>query len=196
MTSVSDDLGDRLISPNTTGIDRALWVPLLRLLATGEPVELGDLAQAAGRTLEQTRQALAATPETEYDQRGRIIGQGLTLRPTRHRFTLDGDELYTWCALDTLIFPALLERSATIESTSPTSGSTIRVTANPTGVAGWSGGDVDPLRQSMATALTVARAANGADLLSTTPPAPRSPPRGRLPAPTPAVDAPASVAAR
>lgn len=134
MTSVSDDLGDRLISPNTTGIDPALWVPLVRLLAAGEPVDLGDLAQAAGRTLEQTRQAVAATPETEYDDQGRIIGQGLTLRPTRHRFTLDGDELYTWCALDTLIFPALLERSATIESTSPTSGSTIRVTANPTGV--------------------------------------------------------------
>ena len=63
-------------------------------------------------------------------------------------------------------------------------------------VAGWSGGDVDALRQSMATVLTVARAANGADLVSTTPPAPRSLPRGQLPAPTPAVDPPASVAAR
>ena len=51
MTSAHHDLGDRLISPNTTGMDPALWVPLLRLLATGEPVELGNLAQAAGRTL-------------------------------------------------------------------------------------------------------------------------------------------------
>ena len=34
-----------------------------------------------------------------------------------------------WCALDTLIFPVVLDRSAVIESTSPTSGSTIRVIA-------------------------------------------------------------------
>jgi len=85
MTSASQHLGHRLVSPNETGLDPVLLVPLLRLLAAGEPVELGDLASAAGRTVEQTRQALAATPETEYDKDGQIIGQGLTLRPTRHR---------------------------------------------------------------------------------------------------------------
>lgn len=48
---------------------------------------------AAAPAAEQTRQTLAATPETEYDDHGRIIGQGLTQRPTRHRFTLDPEDL-------------------------------------------------------------------------------------------------------
>ncbi|GAB3662973.1 organomercurial lyase MerB [Nocardioides korecus] len=134
MTSLSDDLNNRLVSPNESGLDPALLVPLLRLLAAGEPVAVTDLADAAGRSEDATRTALAATPETEYDDEGHIVGQGLTLRPTRHRFTVGGEELYTWCALDTLIFPVVIDRVATIESTSPTSGGTIRVTATPTGV--------------------------------------------------------------
>ena len=134
MTALSQDLNDRLVSPNESGLDPALLVPLLRLLADGEPVAISDLARAAGRSVEATLAALAATPETEYDDEGHIVGQGLTLRPTRHRFTVDGEELYTWCALDTLIFPVVIDRAARIESTSPTSGGTVRVTATPTGV--------------------------------------------------------------
>lgn len=134
MTALSQDLNDRLLSPNESGLDPALLVPLLRLLADGEPVAVTDLAREAGRSEEAIRMALAATPETEYDDEGRIVGQGLTLRPTRHRFTVNGEELYTWCALDTLIFPVVIDRAATIESTSPTSGGTIRLTATPSGV--------------------------------------------------------------
>lgn len=134
MTSLSQDLTDRLISPKESGLDAALLVPLLRLLAAGEPVGVTDLAAAAGLSEDDTRTALTATPETEYDDEGRIVGQGLTLRPTRHRFTVDGEELYTWCALDTLMFPVVIDRTATIESTSPTGGGTVRLTATPTGV--------------------------------------------------------------
>ncbi len=70
-------------------------------------------------------------PDTEYDDQGRIVGQGLSLVPTPHRFTVAGEELYTWCALDTLIFPALLDRPARVESVSPASGEPIRVTVDP-----------------------------------------------------------------
>ena len=134
MTYVSDDLASRLVSPNATGLDPALLVPLLRLLAAGNPVGVDDLAAAAERTIEQVEEMLAATPETEYDDAGRIIGLGLTPRPTRHRFTVDRVELYTWCALDTLIFPIVLNLDASIESSSPTSGATIQVTVTPAGV--------------------------------------------------------------
>lgn len=43
-----------------------------------------------------------------------------------------GEELYTWCALDTLIFPALLDRPAKVESASPVSGEPVRVNVDPT----------------------------------------------------------------
>lgn len=61
-------------------------------------------------------QMLADLPDLETDVQGHIVGSGLTLRPTPHRFTIDGRQLYTWCALDTLIFPAVLGQVATVEA--------------------------------------------------------------------------------
>ena len=122
---------DRLTIPEESGLDPTMLVPLLRLLAAGEPVTVEALAAAVGLPVDEVTRRLAAVPDTEYDEQGRIVGQGLTLRPTRHRFTVAGQELYTWCALDTLIFPTLLERAASVESVSPTSGEPIRVTIDP-----------------------------------------------------------------
>lgn len=129
------DLANRLTTPEETGLDPAILVPLLRLLSEGAPVSAEQLATASGRTIDEVRAGLAAVPDTEYDDEGRIVGQGLTLRPTAHRFTVDGRELYTWCALDTLMFPGLIDRTAQIESVSPSSGQPIRLTAEPHRVA-------------------------------------------------------------
>lgn len=131
MSELSTQLPQRLSRTEETGLDPGLLIPLLRLLAEGDPVTIEQLAAAAGRTLDEVRHGLAAVPDTEYDDQGRIIGQGLTLRPTPHRFTVAGQELYTWCALDTLIFPALLDRPARVESVSPVSGETIQVSVDP-----------------------------------------------------------------
>jgi hypothetical protein len=87
-----------------------LWQALLQFLAKGEPVTEDDLAQATGHTVTEIRQALSVLPDTEYDEAGHIVGSGLTLRPTPHRFETGGKTLYTWCALDTLIFPAVLDQ--------------------------------------------------------------------------------------
>lgn len=139
MIDYTTDLVDRLTVPGESGLDPALLVPLLRLLASGNPVEVTTLATTAGRTIEETRAQLARLPDTEYDNEGRVVGHGLTLRPTPHRFTLDGAQLYTWCALDTLIFPLILDREAHVESASPCSGQPIRLTAGPRGLR-----DVEP----------------------------------------------------
>lgn len=106
---------NRLAAPDT-GIDPTLWLTLLGLLAQGKPVDVAELATATTRAVTDVLNTLAAIPETEYDGEGRIIGQGLTLRPTPHHFEINGQRLYTWCALDTLIFPALLGAQARIES--------------------------------------------------------------------------------
>lgn len=128
------NLAERLISP-ATGLDANIWVPLLRLLAQGQPVELGALAAAAGKTMSEVIRALASVPDTEYDDAGRIIGQGLTLQPTPHRIEIDGAPLYTWCALDTLIFPAVLGRSARMESVCQATGVPVQLTVDAAGVA-------------------------------------------------------------
>ena len=125
---------DRLTIPEESGLDPTMLVPLLRLLAAGEPVTVEALAAAVGLPVDEVTRRLAAVPDTEYDEQGRIVGQGLTLRPTRHRFTVAGQELYTWCALDPLIFPTILDRPASIESESPVSGHPIRVSVGENGV--------------------------------------------------------------
>lgn len=134
MTTQHETLPDRLGS-TPTGIAPGIHVPLIRLLAEGEPVTIAELAAASAQLQDAVREALEAAGDAEYDEEGSIIGLGLTLRPTPHRFTVAGEQLYTWCALDTLIFPALIGKAATVESTSPTSGTTIRVRVAADGTA-------------------------------------------------------------
>lgn len=127
------DVTDRL-SSRETGLAGWLWLTLIKHLSDGDPVDLRDLATDTGRSVDDVRAALAEVPDTEYDGSGRIIGQGLTLRATPHHFEVDGEQLYTWCALDTLIFPSLLRRSARIESAYGSTGTPVKISVSPTGV--------------------------------------------------------------
>lgn len=121
-------LNDALGGTDNPTSTRWLFGPLLELLAQGQPVTIDQLARATGRTTEEVRDALVAMPDTEYDDRGRILGNGLTLRPTPHRFEIDGRQLYTWCALDTLIFPAVLGRTAHVTSPCHATGQPVHLT--------------------------------------------------------------------
>lgn len=116
---------------NAPGVQLWLLGPLLALLADGEPITFGQLATAAGRTTEEIRQALAAMPDTEYDAGGRVLGHGITLNPTPHRYETGGHTLYTWCALDTLAFPAILGRPARVTSPCHGTGEPVRLTVEP-----------------------------------------------------------------
>lgn len=131
-------LQDRLQRTLVTG--RALapvpWLlpPVLRLLARGTPVTVQDIAAATGRDPVEVHAAIEDVTDIELDEEGRIVGYGLTLRPTRHHFEVAGKALYTWCALDTLMFPALLGESAVVQSPSPLSAKPVRVEVGPDGV--------------------------------------------------------------
>jgi alkylmercury lyase len=109
---------------------RTLMRTAVRLLARGQPVTTGELALAAGVDVTDLLDAPAG-PDVEYDDKHRIVGWGLTLVPTPHTFVVDGRRLYTWCAADTLLFPAILGRSARIESHCPTTNTLVRLTVDP-----------------------------------------------------------------
>lgn len=130
------DLSDRLVASVTqAGSARTspvLYRTLLRLLACGKPVEIAQLAAAAGQAGNDVQHIVAAWPDTEYDAEGRIVGWGITLNPTPHRFTVDGKTLYTWCALDTLFFPAVIGRRAQVEGSCHATGVPIRLVVDPT----------------------------------------------------------------
>ena len=82
-----------------------LWPALLRELARGRPVTVEDLARVTGRSATEVRDGLGGLSDPEYGESGPVVGHGITLRETPHWFTVDGHVLYTWCALNTLIFP-------------------------------------------------------------------------------------------
>jgi len=106
----------------------------MRLLADGEPVALEELAAAAGRPLEEVEAALGEQTSAELDADGRLVGLGLTLRPTPHRYLLDGRTVFAWCASDALTFPVILGRPGIIESTCGLTGQPIRIELTPDGV--------------------------------------------------------------
>ena len=130
-TTIVDTLFDSTANTGTNLMGTAM-----RLLAAGEPITIEQLATAAGASVADVENAPAAA-DIEYDDRHRILGWGLTLNPTPHRFTVDGPQLYTWCAADTLLFPAIIGRPATVESTCAATGTTIRLSVDPaSGVSG------------------------------------------------------------
>ncbi|WP_244187967.1 organomercurial lyase [Streptomyces regalis] len=111
----------------------SLLRPLQALLVSGEPVTVAQLATRAGRSAEEIRGAPATMPDTEYDTEGRIIGYGLTFHPTPHRYETHARTFYTWCALDTVVFQAILGESAQVTSPCRATGEPVRLTATPDG---------------------------------------------------------------
>jgi alkylmercury lyase len=107
-----------------------LWLLLWRLIAKGSPVSPEQLAKASHRSLDEIQTQLQSL-DVRLDQGGNILASGLSLVPTRHQFHLDKQALSTWCALDTLAFPALLGRTAHVISSCPVTGREIRLTVTP-----------------------------------------------------------------
>ena len=135
MTTPLPQLLSRLDDALTDGRDVTaqpwLWRPLLHLLATGDPASPEDIATATRRPVDDVRAMLTELPSLEFDEHGRVVGSGITLRPTPHRFEVDKRTLYTWCALDTLIFPGILGRTAHVTSPCHATGDPIRLTVKP-----------------------------------------------------------------
>ena len=108
---------------------------LLRLLKHGKPVTPKELASAVG--LEAgVAVKLARRLGAEFDADGNIVGWGLTLVPTPHKYRANGHDLYTWCAADTISFPSVLNHTAVIESPDPISGEIVKLTVTPDGIEG------------------------------------------------------------
>ena len=107
-----------------------LWPSLLRLLAEGKPVSPEQLAASSHRPLKEIQTLLHAA-DVRVDHEGNILALALSLVPAAHQFHLGEQALYTWCALDTLAFPALLGRTARMISSCPVTGREIRLTVTP-----------------------------------------------------------------
>lgn len=111
-----------------------LWLYLLRTLAKGKPVTQMSIVSALEMSLCDVQAALATFKDIEYDDDGNLVACGLSLIPTPHCFQVNGQNLFTWCALDTLMYPVALQQTAQVESHCPVTGVVVRLTVTPTGV--------------------------------------------------------------
>jgi alkylmercury lyase len=109
--------------------------PVIRLLAAGRPATIEEIARASGIPAGDVERTLRALADVEWDEAGRVVGLGLTTRPTDHVMQFDGRVMYAWCALDTLIFAVLLERPVVIRSRDHATGEPIHVETGPEGEA-------------------------------------------------------------
>ena len=112
----------------------ALCAKLVRLLSNGQPVSREHLAAALGTSRAAVDATLRQVPNLECDDRDNIVAAGLSLLPTPHHFRVNGNALYTWCALETLMFPVVLQQSAQVASRCPVSGVRVRLTVTPEGI--------------------------------------------------------------
>jgi alkylmercury lyase len=125
----------------------------LQLLSNGgypvPPDEIAIRLQVPSETVISILRGFGA----EFDKDGNIVGVGLTLVPTPHVYEVNSTKLYTWCAIDALLFPIILKHTAHIESLDPISGDKIQVTVTPDGVqnvepeaavVSWVNSNVDP----------------------------------------------------
>jgi alkylmercury lyase len=132
------DLAARVTAPMRTTGGRAfleIVPPTLDLLARGKEASPEEIAAASGKSPEEVQTALERFPSTEWDEQGRVVGLGLTLRLTPHRLELEGPTtLFAWCALDALLFPFLLGRPASIESPCRGAGEPVHIEVTPAGI--------------------------------------------------------------
>ena len=145
-----DDVAASIVGvfPTLDLFEQRLSLELYRLLAEGQPVPRATLADRLGVPVDTVNRILGGWPGVFSDPQQRVVGYwGLAIPAayaSPHRLTIDGRQLYAWCAGDTLFLPQLLGQTAEIESSSPASGVAVRLTVTPETVA-----DVNPAGAQM-----------------------------------------------
>lgn len=121
----SGSCSDAALISNFEGFE--LLPHAIRRLSEGSPVAADALADSVEWPVQKVETVLRSMQGTDWDPDGRLAGFGLTLRPTRHRFIVEGRDLYTWCAADTLLFTVLLGTPTVTGSACPATGQAITV---------------------------------------------------------------------
>src|SRR6266498_53796 len=107
LTELAATIADRLCGKN-----EHVCVALIRQLAVGQPVSAAHLAVGLAMDEPAVGLVLQQMSDVDYDAAGNVVGFGLSLVPTAHQFTINGQTMYTWCALDTFLYMALLAQPA------------------------------------------------------------------------------------
>lgn len=116
-------------------LEQAVGVALYRALAEGRPVPPERLARVLGTATSEVVDAITDRPGIVLDEAGCVTAYfGLTLKPMPHRILLGGQELFTWCAWDTLLVASITGREAEVSSPCVQTGAPVHLRLGPDGV--------------------------------------------------------------
>lgn len=123
-------------TPRLDALDRRIVLATYRLLARGESVFDGQVAEAVGAPVDQVAQRLRLWPGVYRDDDDAIVGfWGLARDPLHPQYRLEiGPETvvaYAWCAWDTLFLPRLLGETVRVTATDGLSGEEISLIVTP-----------------------------------------------------------------
>jgi alkylmercury lyase len=120
----------RLLPP-----EQRVSLAVYQLLAKGQPASAEQISAAAGVSRNDVGEMLARWHGVQRAPDGAVTAfWGLTLSKTKHRFRIEGRELHTWCAWDTLFLPSLLGSAGEVKSICPTSGEPVELKVGPLGI--------------------------------------------------------------
>lgn len=115
------------------GDEARLFIQVLHQLAEGQPISSQDvtrIAASVGLTKDEADGVLNWLAERNDD--GRIAGMaGLSQNDWPHNFQVNGRNMTTWCALDTLYLPQILKQTAEVKSLDPLTEEIVQVTIGP-----------------------------------------------------------------
>ncbi len=130
-----ETIAERLSAEQLRCEQEDLCSNIVQQVTRGKPVAPAALRASLQVSQDELEQRLAKLPpDVEVDRAGNIVGLGVTLVPTSHRFQLGGQVLYTWCAFDTVLFPPLLQVRAKVQSKCSATGHPITFVATPEGI--------------------------------------------------------------
>src|SRR5215212_6659334 len=113
------------------GMHEHVCVALIRHRAAGQPVPAAHLAADIAMEEPAVSAVLQQMSDVAYDGDGQVVGFGLSLVPTAHQFTINSQRLYTWCALDTFLYTALLAQPSQVVSHCPVTARPITLAMTP-----------------------------------------------------------------
>jgi alkylmercury lyase len=122
------------VADRLSGTNEHVCVALIRQLAAGQPVSSAHLAADIAMEEPTVAAVLQEMSDVAYDGAGNVVGFGLSLVPTAHQFSVNGRTLYTWCALDTFLYTALLAQPSQVLSYCPVTAQPIKLAMTPEGI--------------------------------------------------------------
>ena len=133
LTAIVSTLHDAGIPPRLGPDLGRLLGEAWRRVAEGHPVPVSQLEEVAAELkIPGDNVTTIINRMSERDGEGNVVGTfGLSQKKHPHQFEVNGHVLSTWCAWDALFLPALLGKTAHVESPCPATKETVRLTITP-----------------------------------------------------------------